>query len=152
VVAALLLFISVLVHELAHSLVARSRGVPVKSITLFLLGGVSNLESEPEKPAVEFAIAIVGPLTSIALAGLFWALDLSGLGAAEPVKATIVYMIEINVLLAAFNILPGFPLDGGRIAGNTRRNDDLQNLQHSCSHRPGIRLDDDRPGRFLGAY
>ena len=115
VVAALLLFVSVLVHELAHSLVARSRGVPVKSITLFLLGGVSNLESEPEKPGVEFAIAIVGPLTSIALAGLFWALDLSGLAAAGPVKATIVYMIEINILLAAFNILPGFPLDGGRV-------------------------------------
>jgi Zn-dependent protease/CBS domain-containing protein len=114
-VAALLLFVSVLVHELAHSLVARSRGVPVKSITLFLLGGLSNLESEPEKPGVEFAIAIVGPLTSIALAGLFWALDLSGLAAGGPAKATIVYMIEINVLLAAFNILPGFPLDGGRV-------------------------------------
>jgi len=115
VAAALLLFVSVLVHELAHSLVARSRGVPVKSITLFLLGGLSNLESEPEKPGVEFSIAIVGPLTSIALAGLFWALDLTGLAAAGPAKATIVYMIEINVLLAAFNILPGFPLDGGRV-------------------------------------
>jgi len=114
-VAALLLFVSVLIHEMAHSLVARSRGVPVKSITLFLLGGLSNLESEPEKPGVEFAIAIAGPLTSVALAGLFWALNLSGLAAAGPAKATIVYMIEINVLLAAFNILPGFPLDGGRV-------------------------------------
>jgi len=114
-VAALLLFISVLIHELAHSLMAISRGVPVKSITLFLLGGLSNLEAEPEKPGVEFAIAIVGPLTSVALAGLFWALDLSGLAVAGPVKATVVYMIEINVLLAAFNILPGFPLDGGRV-------------------------------------
>jgi len=115
IVAALLLFISVLVHELAHSLMAMSRGVPVKSITLFLLGGVSNLEAEPEKPGVEFAIAIVGPITSVALAGLFWALDLTGLAVAGPVKATVVYMIEINVLLAAFNILPGFPLDGGRV-------------------------------------
>jgi len=115
VVAALLLFISVLIHEMAHSLMAISRGVPVKSITLFLLGGVSNLEAEPEKPGVEFAIAIVGPVTSIALAGLFWALDLTGLAVAGPVQATIVYMIEINVLLAAFNILPGFPLDGGRV-------------------------------------
>ncbi len=115
IVAALLLFISVLVHELAHSLMAISRGVPVKSITLFLLGGVSNLEAEPEKPGVEFAIAIVGPITSVAMAGLFWALDLTGLAVAGPVKATVVYMIEINVLLAAFNILPGFPLDGGRV-------------------------------------
>ncbi|MFA5400353.1 MAG: site-2 protease family protein [Dehalococcoidia bacterium] len=114
-VAALLLFVSVLVHELAHSLMAISRGVPVKSITLFLLGGLSNLEAEPEKPGIEFAIAIVGPLTSVALAGLFWALDLSGLAVEGPVKATVVYMIEINVLLAAFNILPGFPLDGGRV-------------------------------------
>jgi Zn-dependent protease/CBS domain-containing protein len=115
VVAALLLFVSVLIHELAHSLVARSRGVPVKSITLFLLGGLSNLEAEPEKPGVEFAIAIAGPLTSVALAGLFWALDLTGLAAGGPAKATIIYLIEVNVLLAAFNILPGFPLDGGRV-------------------------------------
>lgn len=115
VVAALLLFVSVLIHEMAHSLVARSRGVPVRSITLFLLGGLSNLEAEPEKPGVEFAIAIAGPLTSVALAGLFWALDLTGLAAAGPAKATIIYMIEVNVLLAAFNILPGFPLDGGRV-------------------------------------
>ena len=113
--AALLLFISVLIHELAHSLVAKSRGLPVKSITLFLLGGVSNLENEPEKPGVEFAIAIVGPLTSVALAGLFWAADILGFAPAGPVKATALYMAEINVLLAAFNILPGFPLDGGRV-------------------------------------
>ena len=113
--AALLLFVSVLIHELAHSLVARSRGVPVRSITLFLLGGISNLESEPEKPAVEFAIAIVGPLTSVALAGIFWALGFFGLAPAGPVGATVDYMVEINILLAAFNILPGFPLDGGRV-------------------------------------
>ena len=113
--AALMLFISVLIHELAHSLVAISRGLPVKSITLFLLGGVSNLENEPEKPGVEFAIAIVGPLTSVALAGLFWAVDILGFAPAGPVKAIALYMMEINVLLAAFNILPGFPLDGGRV-------------------------------------
>jgi len=113
--AAMLLFISVLIHELAHSLVAKSRGLQVKSITLFLLGGVSNLENEPEKPGVEFAIAIAGPLTSVALAGLFWAADSLGLTPAGPVQATAQYMAEINVLLAAFNILPGFPLDGGRV-------------------------------------
>ena len=113
--AALLLFISVLIHELAHSLVAKSRGLPVKSITLFLLGGVSNLETEPEKPGVEFAIAIVGPLTSAGLAGVFWAADVLGFAPDGPVRATTIYMAEINVLLAAFNILPGFPLDGGRV-------------------------------------
>jgi Zn-dependent protease len=113
--AALLLFISVLIHELAHSLVAKSRGLQVRSITLFLLGGVSNLENEPEKPGVEFAIAIVGPLTSVALAGLFWGADMLGLAPAGPLRATALYMAEINVLLAAFNILPGFPLDGGRV-------------------------------------
>ncbi|MGA2367697.1 MAG: site-2 protease family protein [Dehalococcoidia bacterium] len=115
IVASLLLFVSVLLHELAHSLVAKSRGLPVKSITLFLLGGVSNLESEPEKPGVEFAVAIVGPLSSVALAGIFWAVDFLGWAPAGPVMATTDYLVTINILLAAFNILPGFPLDGGRV-------------------------------------
>ena len=115
VVAALLLFVSVLLHELAHSLVAKSRGLPVKSITLFLLGGVSNLESEPEKPGVEFVVAIVGPLSSVALAGIFWVVDFLGWAPVGPVKATTDYLVTINILLAAFNILPGFPLDGGRV-------------------------------------
>ena len=73
-VAALLLFGSVLVHELAHSLVAQARGMTVSSITLFIFGGVSKLEDEPEKPKVEFVISIVGPLSSLALAGIFWGL------------------------------------------------------------------------------
>jgi len=115
VVAALLLFVSVLLHELAHSLVAKSRGLPVKSITLFLLGGISNLESEPQEPGLEFIIAIAGPLSSLALAAIFWGADMAGLTAISPVKATVDYLITINVLLAAFNILPGFPLDGGRV-------------------------------------
>jgi Zn-dependent protease/CBS domain-containing protein len=115
VVAALLLFVSVLLHEFAHSLVAKSRGLPVKSITLFLLGGISNLESEPEKPGLEFAIAIVGPLSSLAIAAIFWGVDKLGLAPDGPVKATVDYLVTINILLAAFNILPGFPLDGGRV-------------------------------------
>ncbi|MDD5311735.1 MAG: site-2 protease family protein [Dehalococcoidia bacterium] len=115
IVAALLLFVSVLLHELAHSLVAKSRGLPVKSITLFLLGGISNLESEPKEPGLEFIVAIAGPLSSLALAAIFWGVDSTGLTALSPVKATTDYLVTINVLLAAFNILPGFPLDGGRV-------------------------------------
>jgi Zn-dependent protease len=114
-IAAFLLFFSVLLHELAHSLVAKSRGMEVKSITLFLLGGISNLESEPEKPQVEFAIAIIGPLSSLALAAIFWGVDRLGWAPAGPVKAITDYLVLVNILLAAFNILPGFPLDGGRV-------------------------------------
>jgi Zn-dependent protease/CBS domain-containing protein len=114
-VAAVLLFFSVLFHELAHSLMAKSRGLPVKSITLFLLGGISSLESEPEKPGLEFAIAIVGPLSSVLLAFMFKAVDFLGYAPAGPVKAVVDYMFTLNVLLAAFNVLPGFPLDGGRV-------------------------------------
>lgn len=115
VVAALLLFISVLLHELAHSLVAKSRGLAVKSITLFLLGGISNLESELEKPGLEFEVAIVEPLSSLAIAAIFWGADKLGYVPAGPVKATVDYLVTVNILLAAFNILPGFPLDGGRV-------------------------------------
>jgi Zn-dependent protease/CBS domain-containing protein len=114
-VAALLLFGSVLVHELAHSLVAQARGMTVRSITLFIFGGVSNLEDEPEKPKTEFVMSIVGPLSSLALAGIFWGLlHLVG-DRQSPVAATFSYLALINALLAGFNLLPGFPLDGGRV-------------------------------------
>jgi len=114
-VAALLLFASVLVHELAHSLVAQARGMTVRSITLFIFGGVSNLEDEPEKAKTEFVMSIVGPLSSLALAGIFWGLlHLVG-DQQSPVAATFSYLALINALLAGFNLLPGFPLDGGRV-------------------------------------
>lgn len=114
ILAALLLFVSVLLHELAHSLVAQARGLPVQSVTLFIFGGVSNIE-EPERPKIEFAMAIVGPLTSLALAGLFWGFVQVVKNQDSPVAAILNYLAMINVMLAAFNLLPGFPLDGGRV-------------------------------------
>jgi len=115
VLAALFLFLSVLLHELAHSLVAQARGLPVRSITLFIFGGVSNIGKEPEQPKAEFAIAVVGPLTSLVLAGVFWGLlHLVG-EEMSPLVAMLSYLALINALLAGFNLLPGFPLDGGRM-------------------------------------
>jgi Zn-dependent protease len=113
--SAILLFISVLLHEMAHSLVAQARGLPVSSITLFIFGGVSNLSKEPEKPGHEFVMAIVGPLTSLALAGVFWLLSLLPLGKETYLTAIVDYLALINLYLAGFNLLPGFPLDGGRV-------------------------------------
>jgi len=113
--SAILLFISVLLHEMAHSLVAQARGLPVSSITLFIFGGVSNLSKEPEKPGHEFVMAIVGPLTSLALAGIFWLLSLLPLGQETYLTAIVEWLALINLSLAIFNLLPGFPLDGGRV-------------------------------------
>lgn len=116
--ASLLLFASVVGHELAHSLVAISRGLPVRSITLFLFGGVSNLGAEPGHPGDELVIAIVGPLASFALAAtaFFGLLVANMLGrAAEPVLATLSYLAIVNLWLGLFNLIPGFPLDGGRV-------------------------------------
>jgi Zn-dependent protease/predicted transcriptional regulator len=116
VVAALLLFASVLIHELSHALLARRAGIAVPRIRLFLFGGVSEMASEPHDPKTELRIAAAGPLTSLALAAIFWGLHRIGLGAGWPgVAALIGYLAVINLLLGLFNLLPGFPLDGGRI-------------------------------------
>ncbi|HSH22225.1 MAG TPA: site-2 protease family protein [Candidatus Caenarcaniphilales bacterium] len=112
-IASLLLFVSVLVHELAHSFMARARGLDARSITLFIFGGVSNLGGEAKQPSTEFLIAIVGPLTSFVLAGVAYGVSLV---APEPrVDAVALYLTFINVLLGGFNLVPGFPLDGGRV-------------------------------------
>ncbi len=114
-IAALLLFASVLVHELAHSLVARARGLPVKSITLFIFGGVSNLEQEPQSPGVEFQMAVVGPLTSLIIGAIALVFGVV-IGRAAPLAAAILdYLGIANLLLGVFNLIPGFPLDGGRV-------------------------------------
>ena len=114
-IAALLLFVSVLLHELAHSLVARARGLPVKSITLFIFGGVSDLQQEPQSPGVEFWVAIVGPLTSLVIGAVSLVVGIL-LGSNAPlVAAVLVYLGVTNALLGVFNLIPGFPLDGGRV-------------------------------------
>jgi Zn-dependent protease/predicted transcriptional regulator len=115
-VTSVLFFASVLAHELSHSVVARRRGLPVGSITLFVFGGVSMLGGEPRTARDEFAIAIVGPLTSIALAAVFAGIWGAGraLGSA-PVAAAAGYLAYVNLALGIFNLLPGFPLDGGRV-------------------------------------
>jgi Zn-dependent protease/CBS domain-containing protein len=114
-VAALLLFASVLAHELAHALVAKARGVPVKQILLYFFGGAANLEEEPQSPGVEFQITIVGPLTSLVIGVLAWLAQGLVLSSAPLVAVTLVYLALMNGILAIFNLLPGFPLDGGRI-------------------------------------
>jgi Zn-dependent protease/CBS domain-containing protein len=115
VLSGLALFAAVLVHELSHSLVARARGQSVSSITLFLFGGVSNLSAEPERPADEFVVAIVGPLTSFVLALAFWTAYWLLSPGESPLGAILGYLAIVNVMLGVFNLLPGFPLDGGRV-------------------------------------
>jgi Zn-dependent protease len=114
VVAAILLFASVLVHELAHSLVAKAQGLEAKSITLFIFGGVSNLGGESPRPRVEFLIAVVGPLSSFVVAGLAWLGAVAAPSRSAP-EAVLGYLAIVNGLLGAFNLIPGFPLDGGRV-------------------------------------
>ncbi|HEX6306643.1 MAG TPA: site-2 protease family protein [Longimicrobiales bacterium] len=113
----LLFFASLLAHELSHSLVARSRGIPVHGITLFIFGGMARTGEEFETPRDEFLITAVGPLSSLIIAALFWVLAWAGaqLGLAAPVIAVASYLAVINLILALFNLLPGFPLDGGRL-------------------------------------
>ena len=111
----LLFFGSVLAHELTHSLVAKKQGEEVSSITLFILGGVAQIKEEPDEPLKEFRMAVVGPLSSFALAGMFFVLSRQWLPLSEPLRASASYLALINLILGAFNLLPGFPLDGGRV-------------------------------------
>jgi len=111
----LLLFVSVLLHELAHSVYARSKEIPVRNITLFIFGGVSQITEEPKTANTEFAMAFAGPLTSFVLAALFWILSLVTQKASEPITALSRYLAVTNAGLGAFNLIPGFPLDGGRV-------------------------------------
>lgn len=125
-VAALLFFASVLAHELGHSVVARARGLPVRNITLFFLGGVANIQREPDTPKTEFLVAAAGPAVSLLIGGGLMAvaagslaLDGSSIGPVasrlSPPSTLLLWLGSINIILALFNMIPGFPLDGGRV-------------------------------------
>jgi Zn-dependent protease/predicted transcriptional regulator len=113
-ITAIFLFVSVLLHELGHSVLALRERVPVKSITLFFFGGVAQIEREPPTAGAEFRIAIAGPLTSLGLAGLF-AVSGELLANYSTLAGPLAYLSRINLTLALFNMIPGVPLDGGRV-------------------------------------
>jgi Zn-dependent protease/CBS domain-containing protein len=120
VLTAILFFVTLLAHEMSHAMVARARGLTTKAITLFALGGVAQIEKEPEDAKTEFLVGIVGPLSSavigVALLGIAWALGWKiEASPATPLSAMLVWLGYINLSLAAFNMIPGYPLDGGRI-------------------------------------
>jgi len=113
---ALGLFVSIVVHEFSHSIVARRNGLPMKGITLFVFGGVAEMESEPPDPKTEFLMALAGPLASLAIGAVFYVI---GAAAATSLPLEVIavlnYLAQINWLLAIFNMIPAFPLDGGRV-------------------------------------
>jgi Zn-dependent protease/predicted transcriptional regulator len=117
VIAALALFGSIILHETAHAAVARRYGLPINGITLFVFGGVAEMEREPDSPGVEFLMAVAGPIASYAIAFVCY---MAALGSAEagvpaPVVGVLGYLALINAIIATFNLVPAFPLDGGRI-------------------------------------
>ncbi|HMA53566.1 MAG TPA: site-2 protease family protein, partial [Acidobacteriota bacterium] len=117
VAGALGLFLSIVFHELWHSLIARRFGLNMRGITLFLFGGVSEMADEPPSPKAEFFLAVAGPISSVVLAAVFFAVSylLIGPGPATPVTGVLNYLGYLNLILAAFNLIPAFPLDGGRV-------------------------------------
>jgi len=139
IVTSLLFFASVLAHELMHSIVAQRQGIAVRSITLFIFGGVSEIEGEPKKAADEFVMALAGPLTSLVLGGILlgvW-LGLRSLtaGAGQFVGAVAYWLGIINLSLGIFNLIPGFPLDGGRVLRSILwgRSGDLRSATQTAS-------------------
>jgi len=115
ILTSLLFFSSILLHELAHSFVALAKGIPVRSITLFVFGGVAQIGREPDRPMTEFQIAIAGPIASALLAVGFGAVAHLAGDEFERISALAGWLSSINLMLALFNLVPGFPLDGGRI-------------------------------------
>ncbi len=110
-------FVSILLHEMGHSVVARNYGIPIRGITLFIFGGVAELERNPDTPKEEFMVAAAGPLVSFLLGALFFSLSglVRSLGLGVEILAVLKFLMMINIVLAIFNLIPAFPLDGGRI-------------------------------------
>jgi Zn-dependent protease/CBS domain-containing protein len=117
IAGALGLFLSIVIHEFCHSVVARGYGLPMKGITLFLFGGVAEMGDEPESAKVEFMMAFVGPVSSVALGLICYGLYATGTNNVwpQPITGVLAYLAVINWMLAGFNLLPAFPLDGGRV-------------------------------------
>ncbi len=116
-ITAVMLSVSIVVHELCHSLVARHFGIGVDRITLFVFGGVSQIREEPGTPRIELLMSFAGPAASLALAAVFFGASLlaPAVGASDPVWVPIQYIALINLILGVFNLLPGYPMDGGRV-------------------------------------
>ena len=137
VLTSLLFFASIVIHELAHSILAIRNNIPVREITLFVFGGVSQITREATHPRAELSIAVIGPLTSLALAGIFYGLHFLLAGIQQDLAAILMlWLAWINVVLALFNLIPGFPLDGGRVfrALMWRRTGDYQKATHIASN------------------
>jgi Zn-dependent protease len=117
VLGSLGLFVSILLHELSHSFVARHRGLPIKDITLFIFGGVAQMTEEPEDPNTEFWMAVAGPVASVVIALGFWSIVALSrtLTWPAPVADVAEYLAVLNILLVLFNMVPAMPLDGGRV-------------------------------------
>ncbi|MDP3017787.1 MAG: site-2 protease family protein [Deltaproteobacteria bacterium] len=140
VLAALLLFASVAFHELAHSYVAQKYKLTIESITLFIFGGVAQLRGDPPHPRAEFWIAIAGPLSSFFLSGLFFLLTINMAGGA---RALFAYLAQINFFIGVFNLIPGFPMDGGRVLRSAiwgKKKDFFYATQKASSIGKGIAL------------
>lgn len=115
IITSLAFFASVIIHELAHSLVALKNGLDVHKITLFIFGGAAQITEEPKTAFIEFKISIAGPLSSLLLAGLFWLILFIFPLWPEIIQAPLLLLAEVNLILGIFNLIPGYPMDGGRI-------------------------------------
>jgi len=115
IITTLIVFVSVLIHEFGHSLVAIKEGIPIKKITLFIFGGVAQMEAEPTSPSTEFKITAAGPLTSLLIALVTGGLYYLFLPRGQIISESIFFVARLNLIMAVFNLIPAFPLDGGRL-------------------------------------